>query len=784
VFKRTVLALFRKQFSIKFRSFAALFELFVALTFYFILYPIDTITISHYRETRSPPVSHTELVSLDILKFFLWSNQSRFAVMPSNNQTAALAKQFAQFHLSMTSIVPEFATSVDDLRARTSGTEYNGLGIWWRNSDQPSAFSSPEFEIYCQTLDDCPDTAVLRWLRQYVAVLAWQSTPSDPKAQSLAALNSSSQRFPRLSGTNQYDLQYVYSFITVVPIVVSSMPDFSAILDEKDSRVAAFAFLNGCPEAAYWIVMFVTPFVFSVIPYIVMCVMYCYWFRMVGNDISLMLFLSFLFIAAHILFQMWVSTMMKVGSHGRSFTIVIVVFELFFAFVHKFVTLDSPDTNAALKHIFGIIPFSCFEMIIGSYYYNGVQNRIRLTWNNMDAPELHYQLWIGMTWLFVDIVFYLLLFLLCNACNARSFGTAPLRWSELFSRSAWRRLWGGSAACRIGSYTCDFIRVWHLKKSYGDVVVYQDANFYVNEGEVIAIIGPNGAGKTTLVNILAGAIDPDGGVLEFRGVRSKRFAVIRGTLGIVFQENVLFERLSVREHLRLFGAFKGISEANLGDAIEFFTESLGLTHMLDTYAGDLSGGQKRKLCVAIGLLGNPPIVIMDEPTAGVDVQARQLIWKTIAMLPGTTSIITSHALEEAETVSLRLFIVADKRIPFCGTSTELRNEYQCGYLLRVDRDDGGVGEVLALAQQFVPASRLHEERRDTVRIPVDHMVPQLLKELGEKKEQLGINSFSFAVEQLEDMLLKMIETGQPLHRAAKEEEPSDELEVAHFDDDL
>jgi ABC-type multidrug transport system ATPase subunit len=154
------------------------------------------------------------------------------------------------------------------------------------------------------------------------------------------------------------------------------------------------------------------------------------------------------------------------------------------------------------------------------------------------------------------------------------------------------------------------------------------------------------------------------------------------------------------------------------------------------------------------------------------------------MLPGTTSIITSHALEEAETVSSRLFIVADKRIPFCGTSTELRNEYQCGYLLRVDRDDGGVGDVLALAQQFVPASRLHEERRDTVRIPVDHMVPQLLKELGEKKEQLGINSFSFAVEQLEDMLLKMIETGKPLHRAAKEEEPSDELEVAHFDDDL
>jgi hypothetical protein len=117
-FKRTLFALFRKQFSIKFRSLAALFELFVALTFCFIFYPIDTITISHYRETRAPPVSHSELVSMAILKFFLWSNESRFAVTPSNGQTAALAERFAEFRLSMTSIVHRFASSADDFRAR------------------------------------------------------------------------------------------------------------------------------------------------------------------------------------------------------------------------------------------------------------------------------------------------------------------------------------------------------------------------------------------------------------------------------------------------------------------------------------------------------------------------------------------------------------------------------------------------------------------------------------------------------------------------------------------
>jgi ABC-type multidrug transport system ATPase subunit len=343
-----------------------------------------------------------------------------------------------------------------------------------------------------------------------------------------------------------------------------------------------------------------------------------------------------------------------------------------------------------------------------------------------------------------------------------------LKWSELFNLGAWKLAFTTHKyEGKVTDSSSELIRVSGLRKKYENpkVLVFEEVNFYVNEGEVIVIIGPNGAGKTTLVNILAGAVEPDAGLLEFQGMKpSKRFKIIQNTLGIVFQENIIFEKLSVREHLELFGTFKGINKANMQEAVDFFAENLQLTHMLETYAGDLSGGQKRKLCIAISLLGNPPIVIMDEPTAGVDVQARQLIWKTIAMLRNTTSIITSHALEEAETVSSRLFIVADQQIPFCGTSTELRNLYKCGYLLRVDRVDGTAGEVLELAQRYIPASHLSDERKDTIRMPVDHRVADFLSEMIERKEELGIHSYSFAVEQLEDMLLKMIETGQPLHK--------------------
>jgi ABC-type multidrug transport system ATPase subunit len=149
---------------------------------------------------------------------------------------------------------------------------------------------------------------------------------------------------------------------------------------------------------------------------------------------------------------------------------------------------------------------------------------------------------------------------------------------------------------------------------------------------------------------------------------------------------------------------------------------------------------------------------MDEPTAGVDVQARQVIWKTIAALKDTTTLVTSHALEEAEAVSSRLFIVAGGRLPFSGTSTELREQFNCGYVLRIERDDGDAAALLPLVSRSVPEARVTEERKDTIAFPVSAGIPQLLRELEAAKESLGVRSYALCVEQLEDMLLKLIMT--------------------------
>jgi ABC-type multidrug transport system ATPase subunit len=379
----------------------------------------------------------------------------------------------------------------------------------------------------------------------------------------------------------------------------------------------------------------------------------------------------------------------------------------------------------------------------------------------MHPTNMLYPTEYAIIWLSIDSVIFLVLFVVFNVTMPRDFGTPLIGWRELFRRTAWRRVFNEELFAESPKPGC-LIRVDGLSKTYHgekDIVALTDVSFDIALGEVIVVIGPNGAGKSTMMNILSGALEPSVGTLSIMGRDpTTRFKTIQKYLGVCFQENVLIPLLTMREHLLLFGAFRGVGEAELESAIDFFADQLQLREMMTNRARDLSGGQKRKLCISLSLLGNPPIVIMDEPTAGVDVQARQVIWKTIAALKDTTTLVTSHALEEAEAVSSRLFIVAGGRLPFSGTSTELREHFKCGYLLRIEKEDGDASQLLSFVQRFVPEARVLEDRKDIIAFPVSSGIPQLLREMDGAKESLGVKSYSLCVEQLEDMLLKLIMT--------------------------
>ena len=211
----------------------------------------------------------------------------------------------------------------------------------------------------------------------------------------------------------------------------------------------------------------------------------------------------------------------------------------------------------------------------------------------------------------------------------------------------------------------------HVGKTYpgarGAVQALDDVSFDIEPGEFFGLLGPNGAGKTTLISILAGLARATSGSVTVLGhdVVSD-YAAARRSLGIVPQELVFDPFFSVRESLRIQGGYFGVrTDAKANDAwIDELLANLGLSDKADANMRQLSGGMKRRVLVAQALVHRPPVIVLDEPTAGVDVELRQTLWQFVARLnkEGHTVLLTTHYLEEAEALCGRLAMLKQGRV--------------------------------------------------------------------------------------------------------------------------
>jgi ABC-2 type transport system ATP-binding protein len=197
------------------------------------------------------------------------------------------------------------------------------------------------------------------------------------------------------------------------------------------------------------------------------------------------------------------------------------------------------------------------------------------------------------------------------------------------------------------------IEVNHLQKRYGDLVAVRDVSFAVEAGEIFGILGPNGAGKTTTVECLSGLRTPDGGEVRVLG-RPPRTPELRRRVGVQLQESQLPEKMTVREALELYSAF-------YPDPADWRTlaAELGLNDKLGARYGKLSGGQKQRLSIALALIGDPEIAILDELTTGLDPQARRDTWDLIESIRdrGVTVLLVTHFMAEAERLCDRLAVI-------------------------------------------------------------------------------------------------------------------------------
>ncbi len=242
------------------------------------------------------------------------------------------------------------------------------------------------------------------------------------------------------------------------------------------------------------------------------------------------------------------------------------------------------------------------------------------------------------------------------------------------------------------------IRVHQVAKSFGPVRALDGVDLEVEQGEFFGLLGPNGAGKTTLISALAGLVRPDAGRLEVMGLDVQAdYRAARRMLGVVPQELVFDPFFSVRETLQIQAGYFGIAKSLAREAwIDEILDALDLTAKAGANMRTLSGGMKRRVLVAQALVHRPPVIVLDEPTAGVDVELRQTLWQFIRRLnrDGHTIVLTTHYLEEAEAFCGRIAMLKAGRIVALDTTANLLRRFS-NHALRLRLADGSVPPLLA-----------------------------------------------------------------------------------------
>ena len=257
----------------------------------------------------------------------------------------------------------------------------------------------------------------------------------------------------------------------------------------------------------------------------------------------------------------------------------------------------------------------------------------------------------------------------------------------------------------------NIIEINNLCKSYGDVKAVSDLSFCVKEGELFAFLGINGAGKSTTINIMCGQLAKDSGQVTINGSDLDReLDSIKRSLGVVFQNSVLDKDLTVRDNLESRAALYGIYGRQFKERLHELASVLEFENLLNRTLGKLSGGQRRRIDIARALINRPRILILDEPTTGLDPQTRSIMWKVIDDLrknENMTVFLTTHYMEEAADADY-VIILDSGKIAARGTPLELKNSYTGDYITLYNTAESDIKKL----------SDKCEAIRDAYRIPV------------------------------------------------------------------
>eukprot|EP00118_Oscarella_pearsei_P005154 m.23294 g.23294 ORF g.23294 m.23294 type:complete len:1794 (+) comp28455_c0_seq2:102-5483(+) len=589
--------------------------------------------------------------------------------------------------------------------------------------------------------------------------------------------------------------QDVYSaiVITALPILLIVAFIYTAgtvvkeLVLEKQERLKETMKMMGLANWIHWLAWFIKQFSFNFISVVLMTLIAVFG-NVFKESNGFIIFLFFLiFILAGIAFTFMISSFFSSAKLGMIFG-----FLLWFASFFPYLIIVSPNIYGTMdKHaksaacLFSNMCMGFAARQILSFESKGVGIQFS---NIGEGPsnDDDFSVGIALGMMTLDTVLYFLICWYVEAVFPGKYGI-PLPWYFLFTRS----YWFGYEANNVGPSEGDGgvtgiemddpgnrsrfepeptdletgIRIDDLKKVFkgnnGYVTAVDGISLKLFKGQITALLGHNGAGKTTTMSMLTGLFPPTSGDAIINGHSiQKNIAGVRKSLGLCPQHNVLFDRLTVKEHLHFFLSLKGSPR---GDDFDHEVSEMITDLMLDDKTNErsdkLSGGMKRKLSVGIALIGHSEIVILDEPTAGMDPYARRATWDLLTKHKGgRTMLLTTHYMEEADLLGDRIAIMSNGEIRCSGSSHFLKERYGVGYhLTLVKGEQCKSEEVTKYLRCRIPTIKLNSN----VGHELSYLLPRgetdkfasLFKEMEDEIGALGIESFGLSLTTMEEVFL-------------------------------
>ncbi|CAL8072882.1 unnamed protein product [Orchesella dallaii] len=576
---------------------------------------------------------------------------------------------------------------------------------------------------------------------------------------------------------SQLPLFLVLSFI--YPIINIS----KSIVHEKERRLKESMKMMGLPNWLHYSAWFTKSFIFLVISTILMTIFYkVKWY---GDGLAVLTYadgaLLFLFLLSYlfsvITLGFLVSSFFSTANSASTASGV-----LFFLTYFPYFFLQPRYDQLSKSTKVGMSIFSNTGMAFGCQIITMFEGTgAGIQWSTIAegaSPDDNLALLDVILMLFFDGIIYLLLAIYIEAVFPGDFGV-PLPWYFPFTKWYWCGSGRADSGEIIGPPIDDHrkkyghlfekepnsragIKISGLTKIFGDKIAVNNLHLNFYENQITALLGHNGAGKTTTMSMLTGLFPPTSGTALVNGfdIRNEIDSV-RQSLGLCPQHDVLFDEMTVEEHLKFFCLLKGHDRDFVQSEVDRMLVALMLENKRHAQSQTLSGGMKRKLSVGIALVGGSKVVLLDEPTSGMDPGARRSTWDLITNeKKNRTIVLSTHFMDEADLLGDRIAIMAEGQAQCCGSSLFLKKKYGGGYhLIIVKQPHCQVDRITQVLQKSIPEVEIEQnigaELSYSLPDEKSYVFPIMFKELEDRKEDLGIASYGCSITQMEEVFMKV-----------------------------